>query len=102
MNVDKAKVLLCDYKDNKIVNYNEEGKLLKYPIGSGIAGVVIAKGECENVANAVNHNFYNGLVDIETHMPLVTFPIKMEEDIIGVFEVINAKGIQGLSSTGKA
>ena len=35
-------------------------------------------------------------------MPLVAFPIKAHDEIIGVFEVINAKGIQGLSSTGKS
>jgi len=34
-------------------------------------------------------------------MPLIIFPIKVDNQIIGVFEVVNAKGIQGLSSTGK-
>ena len=102
MNVEKAKVLLCDYADSKLVSYSKDGKEHKFPMNSGIAGVVAIKGEFQNVANAVNHNFYNGLVDIDTHMPLVVFPIRVNNEIIGVFEVINAKGIQGLSSTGKA
>ena len=102
MSVEKAKVLLCDYSEKKLVNYNEEGVLQKFPIASGIAGVVIAKKEFENVPNAKNNNYYNGLVDIKTHMPLIVFPIMNNNNVIGVFEVINAKGIQGLSSTGKA
>jgi hypothetical protein len=46
-----------------------------------------------NIANASNNNQYNGLVDIETSMPLIIFPIKVDNNVIGVFEVINAKGI---------
>ena len=63
MSVEKAKVLLCDYSEKKLVNYNEEGVLQKFPIASGIAGVVIAKKEFENnfMASAsfglVNNNF---------------------------------------------
>ncbi len=93
MNVEKAKILLCDYAQNKLVSFDKDGKMKKFPFNSGIAGVVITKGDFKSVANAVNHNCYNSLVDIDTHMPLVAFPIKVEEKIIGVFEVINAKGI---------
>ena len=90
-------------QENMLVSYDEKtGKEHKYAMSSGLAGKAAQSGLFMNVANAINHNQYNGLVDIATHMPLVVFPIKVEDEIIGVFEVINAKGIQGLSSTGKA
>jgi len=46
-----------------------------------------------NIPNAVNNNKFNGLVDIETSMPLIIFPIKVDNNVIGIFEVINSKGI---------
>ena len=45
MNVDKAKVLLCDYEENNLVSFEKDGTLKKFPMNSGIAGVVTAKGE---------------------------------------------------------
>lgn len=47
MNVQKAKVLLCDYSiedkkpKNSLCCYNQKSVFKKFPITSGIAGVVV-------------------------------------------------------------
>jgi len=48
---------------------------------------------------------FNTVVDLDTHMPIISMPIKdMEHEgkIVGILQIINSKGIQGLSSTYKA
>ena len=47
---------------------------------------------------------FNALVDIDTDIPLLVVPIKcsFSNRILGAFEVINPKGIEGLSTLGRA
>lgn len=49
-------------------------------------------------------NYYNSLIDINTTMPILAVPIKcsITDELLGAFEVINTRGIEGLSTTGAA
>jgi len=61
-----------------LVSYDEKGNQRKFPFNSGLAGIVVKKKVYSSISNAVNHNQFNGLVDIETNMPLIIFPIKVD------------------------
>jgi hypothetical protein len=49
-----------------------------------------------------NEAKFNGLIDLETSMPILAIPIKCESKgkILGAFEVINTRGLEGMTTTG--
>ena len=104
MNVDKARIAIKHPKKDILYSVNSEGEMEYYPYGCGIAGKTFETGEPQNVTNAYSHPLYNGKIDIETSMPLLCVPIKYPgtEKTMGVIEVINSRGIQGLSALNKA
>lgn len=104
MGVDKARILFKHPKKETLYSVSIEEEIEYFPYGCGIAGKVFETGEAQNVTNAYSHQLYNGKVDIETSMPLLCVPIKYPgtEKIMGVMEVVNARGIQGLSALHKA
>lgn len=104
MNVDHAKIYLVSTENKQLIRFLDNKTAEFHPLNSGIAGHVASGGSLNNIPNAYNHPLYNGKVDIDTAMPLICMPIKsmLNGEILAVFEVMNAKGIQGLSSTLKA
>lgn len=53
-------------------------------------------------SNPIKENSFNSLVDIETNAPILTVPVKccVTDNVQGAFQVVNTRGIEGLSSTG--
>lgn len=104
MNVEHGKIFVRDRVENVLFRYTSKGEKECYPINCGIAGHVMKQGEYENTTNAYSSPLYNGQIDIETSMPIITWPIKHpsnEREVIGVFEVVNVRGIQGMSHTAR-
>lgn len=104
MNVEKARIFVLDTNTEELVSFGVANQSTRYPINTGIAGHVAVNGEVLYLANAYHHHLYNGIIDIETSMPLVCWPIKLpnrESETIGVFQVMNVKGILGFSNTQK-
>jgi GAF domain-containing protein len=104
MGVDQARVLLKHPNKEQLYSFDVEEEMKTFPYGCGLAGKVFETGEHQNITNAYTHPLYNGGVDIETSLPLLCVPIKHPgtEKTMGVIEVINARGIQGLSALHKA
>jgi GAF domain len=104
MGVQKARVMFKHPLKNILFNVAEDGTMKLYPMDCGVAGKVMQTGEFENLTNGYANPLFNGQVDIETSMPLLVYPIKnfLNEKVVGVMEVINSRGIQGLSSMQKA
>jgi hypothetical protein len=104
MNVEQAKIYLVFSEQNEMIRFTDNKTVEFHPISSGIAGHVASGSTLNNIPNAYNHPLYNGKIDIDTAMPMICMPIKniSTGEILAVFEVLNAKGIQGLSSTLKA
>jgi len=104
MGVEKGKILLKNPTKDELFGYSEEGTLQSFPTGCGIVGKVMQNGEYESVTNAYNHPLFNGVVDIETSMPLLCFAMKHPSTgrVMGAVQVINAKGIQGLAALQRA
>lgn len=87
--VNKANILLVNYEKNKLYTYDTMNfmKLVEFPIDLGIAGQTFLKGDTINISNAYNHEYFNSKVDIDTHMPIISLPIKdsgHENKIIGI------------------
>lgn len=105
--VNKANILIVNKEKNMLYTYDTRNfmKLVEFPLDLGIAGLTYQKGDTINVSNAYNNEQFNSRVDIDTHMPIISMPIKdseQENKIIGILQIINSKGIQGFSSTNKA
>ena len=104
MNADKARIVFKHPFKQVLFNIDEEGQLHEYPTQTGVVGKVMFTGEFENLTNGYAHPLFNGQVDIETSMPLLAIPIKnpANEKVIGAIEVVNQRGVQGLSVLNKA
>jgi len=105
MNVEQARIFIWNKEDNQLVRYTKDGSQQCFPANSGIAGSVLAKGEYENVTNSYDHLLFNGNIDIDTKLPVIVWPIKHpyeRREMLGVFEVVNVRGIQGMAHSSKA
>jgi len=96
MNVDQGKVYLFNKEEDLLVHFTDT-ECEFYDSNTGIIGYVVKTREIESIANAYSHPLFNGQIDIETTMPIVCMPIIQPEgkEVIGVFEVMNPKGLQG-------
>lgn len=101
MNVEFAKIFLISEETKELIRVVDPQTVEFFPKDSGIIGNVACGGNLINIPNAYNHPLFNGRIDIDTAMPIICLPIRREDsgEAIAVFQVINAKGIQGLSST---
>ena len=89
-----SKIFLIE--GNELVHYSE-GKKEKFPLNKGsIVGNVCLTNTLEEISNGYGNPYYNGLIDLDTAMPLICMPIRFKNEIIGAFEVINSKGIENL------
>ena len=96
MNVEKSRIFLLNKNEELLVRFTETEQLF-YDANSGIAGSVVKSKEFESISNAYAHPLFNGKIDIDTTLPMICMPILQPEtnEIIGVFEVLNPKGLQG-------
>lgn len=74
----------------------------------GIVGHIFQRSTSESIMNAYSHLLFNGSIDINTSMPLITIVIKSPKDKdsnrsqtkkVGVMQCINPKGLQSLVFT---
>lgn len=85
----------------ELIQFKEDSNTQIFEGTCGIAGYTATTGITQNLSNAYNNPLYNGQIDIETSMPLICMPIshpKKANNVLGVIEVPNPKGIQGLSA----
>ena len=103
-NTQEAKLYLLDAKDEKLWRYNHQGQKLIYTRNSGIIGLSINYQQIVLISNPMKDTHYSSLIDIDTHMPIIAVPIicSVSKKLIGAFEVINTRGIEGMSETGMA
>lgn len=97
MNVDQSIIYLINKEEKCLVRFRENQKTEFFDLGIGIAGDVAKKREMANISNAYSHPLFNGQIDIDTTLPIISMPIIQSEgkEILGVFEVANPKGLQG-------
>lgn len=101
-NSQESKLYLLDSTEEKIWRYDPKGKKTIYSKDSGIVGLCLNYRQIVLISNPMKDNNYNKLVDIETHLPIIAVPIicSITKKLIGVFEVINTRGFEGMSETG--
>jgi len=104
MRVDKVQIALKHPQKEELFSISSNGTHQTYSLNCGIMGKVVTTGEFENITNGYTHPLFNGLIDIETSMPLLCIPIKdpTSDHILGALQVINSKGVQGLSALERA
>lgn len=100
MRVEKARIVLKNPAKDELFTILPNGDYKSYPADCGIMGKVIKNEEYENVADGYGHPLFNGLVDLETSLPLLCIPLKHSKtnEVIGAIQVINVKGVQGLAA----
>jgi GAF domain-containing protein len=99
-----AKVWFLDNAEKTIWRYDQDSQKVSYGQDMGIVGQAISKKTVIDVSDPNLEFCYNSRIDINTTMPILAVPIKdsFTGKILGGFEVINSKGIEGLSLTGNA
>lgn len=99
-----AKVWFLNNAEKTIWRYDQDNQKVSYRRDMGIVGQAICKKTVIAVSDPNLEFCYNSLIDINTTMPILAVPIKdsFTGTILGGFEVINSKGIEGLSTTGNA
>ena len=102
MKADRTTLFLFDEKENtlwtKIAQGLENSKIIRFPIGHGIAGHVAATRQCANIPDAYADPNFNPAFDQQTGyqtrsvlcMPLMT----SNKKLVGVIQVLNKKGGQ--------
>ena len=106
-NSEDSKVYFQDKTKTRVFRYNKtKGKKFKdnFNKKGGILGQCIYNKSVILISNPTMEVSFNALIDIESTMPILAVPIKCSQtdEILGAFEVINTRGIEGMSSTGKA
>ena len=79
--VDICYVYLVDPVTQTIVRHLDHGPTLTFPWSTGLAGLSLSKRKLLSVKDAYNHHSFNGMVDIETSMPLIVKPIMEREEV---------------------
>ncbi|MBI5367583.1 MAG: GAF domain-containing sensor histidine kinase [Planctomycetes bacterium] len=97
LDCDRCAIFLVDDKTREIVSRVALGAVreIRFPMGQGIAGAVIATGEVINIADAYADSRFNRRVDDETGYRthnLICVPMKnLNGAVIGAFEALNKK-----------
>eukprot|EP00347_Sterkiella_histriomuscorum_P012659 403367722 len=122
--VERAYIYLVDHENRQIMRYTDTGETKIFPMSAGLVGLAIQKRDLVSISDAYNHQAFNGLVDIDTSMPVIVKPIltlhqqsqqeimitgekviaNIEEgnDVLACIEVINKMGVVGRSNRNKA
>ena len=97
LNADRCTVFLVDSDRNELWSKVAHGlkNEIRFPIGKGIAGYVARTGETLNIKDAYSDSRFNPEVDKKTGYKthnLLTMPMRNKQnEIIGVFQVLNKK-----------
>lgn len=106
MNVEEARLYLIDLNEKVFIRFEENTIIKKFSIKTGLVGHTYETGEYVAVPNGYSSSLFNGIIDIETALPLICIPIvhpHFFNEIIGIFQVINPKGLNmGLSKSKKS
>lgn len=103
MNVEKAVIFMLDKENNSLIHYQKGSEPKIFSDACGIAGHVVKTKTLESISNAYQHHLFNKTVDLETNLPIVCMPVKDKEGtLLGIFEVVNPKGIQGIITAQKS
>jgi len=98
MNVerDQAKIFIAKPSKNCFIRFSESMQEETFPLDCGIVGAVYRRGEYITIPNIYNTDLYNGLIDINTTLPVICMPITVmsTNKTIGVFQVPNPKGVR--------
>ncbi|MFC1606938.1 HD domain-containing phosphohydrolase [Candidatus Latescibacterota bacterium] len=106
MNCEAASIMLKNDRENVlefvVATGEKSGRIetLKIPIGEGIAGWVAQYGKPQIVNDTSNDDRFTGMVDKESGFEtkqILAMPMFVEDDIIGVLEVINSKDDRQMS-----
>jgi GAF domain-containing protein len=103
MGVEEARLFCIHKRDpNVLMRYPPDGgEPQPYPTDCGLAGHSFRKRKVKIVRNAYNHHRYNGIIDIETSMPLLCVPILCDsggDQALGVFQMTYSKGVIGVAN----
>ena len=96
MNVEEARIFLIDFTEKAFIRFGENGNYKKFSLKTGLVGYSYEIGEYVAVPNGYASGLYNGMIDIETSLPLICIPMMHpynSSEIIGIFQVINPKGL---------
>ena len=101
MQAEAASVFLIDERNGDLLSpvatgpSGEEIKQIRLKPGEGVAGWVAQHGEAQLIAHAEHDPRFAGRIDKKTRFKtrdLVCVPMKVENRILGVLEVLNKKG----------
>ena len=90
-NTDKCIIYLIDQETGQLLRYDTDKNIRICENNIGIIGECIRTGTQIETLKPDNEPLYNNKVDLDTHLSLLTIPVKSEDlnRIIAVFQIIN-------------
>ena len=84
--ISDVRILLIDENKSLLVYYTQDHERVENSLGFGLAGESAVTGKLLTIPCGYSDNRFNALVDIESNLPLVCFPILAikSNKIIGV------------------
>lgn len=81
--VDRTYLYLVDNEKKQIMRYTDTGDTKVFPIDAGLIGMAVRQRELLSIVDGYNHQAFNGLIDIDTSMPVLVKPI-MEHEYVPI------------------
>ena len=92
MGVDMGVIYLIE--DDKIIRFDVDKKPMVFSNDFGLIGECIKRNSAIEVIEPYKNSVFNLIVDIDTNLPLVTYPVKdSSNNIIAVYQLINLKSL---------
>ena len=103
-NSEIAKIFLVREDSSELIHYLADKTKEIFPLNKGsIAGNTAFTKQFESYVSAYSHFLFNGKIDIDTPLPIISMPLfNKNKEIVGVLQVINTKGIETTYQTKKS
>ena len=88
VNSNSSSITLIDRKNNAFVRLKDNELIKTGSLDMGIIGKCLLKNEVLESENTKNDIDFNNFVDLETEMPMISFPIRYGDDMIAIGQVI--------------
>lgn len=93
MNSDQCSIILVDRENDCFLRMKDKEKQLNQikNLTIGIVGRCLQTNQVIEISQGKRDIDFNRFIDIETDLPLLTFPITLKDEIIGIAQIINLR-----------
>lgn len=91
MGTELCSVVYVDHKNNRFVKIFKNVRKTVSDLRMGIVGKSFTNDIVIQTKNSKNDPLFNKGIDLETELPMITFPVKYCEKILGIVQMIHLR-----------